>query len=227
MVYFVLLFLEIFILFFLASSMSRNLSKFLSINLMSFIFLPGVIIHELSHLFIAAILFVPVRDMEFAPKKEGLGLKLGSVEIGKTDPFRRCLIGFAPVFAGIVLVVGLVYFFSSNILFFQDKNFYISIAATLVLIYLLFTISNTMFSSKTDMEGTAELLIIFFIIFALAYVLGFRLPLSYLDKIFTLHPWGAGFTKEIVGTIQKSTLFLLAPIIIDVMILGIIKLIKR
>jgi len=198
--------------------MSKNLSKFLSINLISILFLPGVIVHELSHLFIAAILFVPVGNMEFAPKKEGLGLKLGSVEIGKTDPLRRSLIGFAPVFAGIMLVVGLVYLFSSDILSFQNQNFYIFIAATLALIYLLFTISNTMFSSKADMEGTAELLITFFIIFALAYILGFRPPLSYLDKI---------FTPEITGVMQKSTLFLLAPIIIDLFILGTIKLIRR
>jgi len=59
MAYFVLLLLEIVILFFLSRSMSKTLSKFMSINLISFLLLPGMIIHELAHLFIAVILFVP------------------------------------------------------------------------------------------------------------------------------------------------------------------------
>jgi hypothetical protein len=182
---------------------------------MSVIFLPGVIIHELSHLLTAIILFVRVGDMEFMPKREGDGLKLGSVEIARTDPLRRSLIGFAPVFVGFLLVVGVVYFFTSNFLFFQNKNIYIFIAAIFVLVYLLFAISNTMFASRRDMEGTVEVLIVLTIIFLGFYVFGFRPSLSDLNKI---------FTKGFVGIIQKSGLFLLAPIIIDLLILGSIAL---
>src|ERR1035437_9168331 len=110
MVYVTSLLVEIVILFLLSRAMSKNLSRFMSINLLSFLFLPGVIVHELSHLLVAAILLVPVGEVEFSPKKNGDGIKLGSVQIGKTDPIRRCLIGFAPIFMGIVLVVGLAYF---------------------------------------------------------------------------------------------------------------------
>jgi hypothetical protein len=202
-------------LFLLSRAISRTLSKFLSMNIISIIFLPGVIIHELSHLFAAAILFIPVGKMEFMPKKENNKLKLGSIEIAKTDPFRRSIIGFAPVFVGLAIIVGSVYLFSHNISYLQNENYYMFIAASLILTYLLFAISNTMFSSSRDMEGTAEILIILVIIFTLAYVLGFRFPLSYLDKI---------FTKEIIGTIQKSVIFLIAPITIDLFILGMIRL---
>jgi hypothetical protein len=195
--------------------MSKNLSRYLSTNLMSVIFLPGVVIHELSHMLIATILFVPVGGMEFMPKKEGNGLKLGSIEIAKTDPVRRCLIGFAPVFVGLLIVLGAVYLFTSNILFFQNTNIYIYITAIFVLIYLLFAISNTMFSSSRDMEGTAEILITLAIIFLGFYAFGFLPSLSDLNKI---------FTKGFVGIIQKSGLFLLAPIIIDLLILGAVKL---
>ena len=187
----------------------------MSINLISFLLLPGVIIHELAHLFIAVILFVPVGDMEFAPKKNGNGVKLGSVEIAKTDPIRRSIIGFAPIFAGLVLVVSAVYLFSANILFWQKQNLYLFTAVILILIYLLFAISNTMFASKRDMEGTVEILITLITIFIGAYILGFRFPMAYLDKI---------FTKELLGVIQKSSIFLLAPITIDVFILGAVKL---
>lgn len=218
MIYFILLFIEAIILFLLSRFMSKVLYRFMSINLMSFIFLPGIIIHELSHLFAAVILFVPVGDMEFIPKKDGDGIKLGSVEIGKTDPIRRAVIGFAPAFAGLLIVIGAIYLFSSNISFFQNLNFYVFIAVVLLLTYLLFAVSNTMFSSSADMKGAAEILITLIIIFAGAYILGFRPSLSLMDKI---------FTKEFIVIIQKSTVFLLVPIAIDLLILGTLKLIRR
>ena len=71
MIYFALLFIEISILFLLSRSMSKVLSGFMSVNLLSFIFLPGIIIHELSHLLVAVMLFVPVGNMEFTPKRNG------------------------------------------------------------------------------------------------------------------------------------------------------------
>lgn len=195
--------------------MSKTLSKFMSTNLISLIFLPGIIIHELSHFFIAVILFVPVGDMEFVPKKNDKGVKLGSIEIAKTDPIRRSLIGFAPVFVGLALIICVVYFFSSNILFLQNNNFYLFIVVILALIYSLFAVSNTMFSSSKDMEGTVEILITLLIIFTAVYILGFRPQLSYLDRVFT----GKSFEM-----IQQSAIFLLAPIAIDLFILGAIKL---
>ncbi len=185
---------------------------------MSFIFLPGVIIHELSHLLIAVILFVPVGDMEFTPKKGEERLKLGSVEIAKTDPVRRSIIGFAPVFVGLMLVVGIVYLFTSNILFFKEKEIYVLLVSVLAIIYFLFVISNTMFSSKVDMEGTLEILITLVIIFLASYILGLRFSLTYLDKI---------FTKELIGMVQKSTIFMLVPIVIDLFILGTIRILTN
>lgn len=218
MFYFAILFLEILALFLLSRSMSKNLSRFMSINLMSFILLPGVIIHELSHLFAAVIMFVPVGNMEFTPKKNGNGVKLGSVEIGRTDPIRRSIIGFAPVFVGFLIVIGIVYLFTSNLDFFKGKDVYILVSVALGVVYLLFAISNTMFSSRKDMEGTIEILITLIIMFGIAYFLGFRPQISLSDSI---------FTKEVVGAIQKSSIFLLAPIGIDIGILGIIRAIYK
>jgi len=191
--------------------MSRTLSQFMSINFLSVIFLPGIIVHELSHLLVAIVLFVPVGNMEFIPKRHGNSVKLGSVEIGKTDPIRRSLIGFAPVFVGFSIISTAVYYFSSNILFLQSQGAYVFVILTIFLAYLLFAVSNTMFSSSKDMEGTAEILITLFIIFVAAYLLGFHPQLSVLNKI---------FTKEFVELIRKSEFFLLAPIMIDLFILG-------
>ena len=218
MVYVFLLFLEIIVLFFLSKKISNALSKFLSTNFLSFLFLPGVIIHELSHMLAAVILFVPVGNMEFAPKRSDSGLKLGSIEIAKTDPVRRSIIGFAPVFAGLMIVIGIVYIFTSNILFFKDKEIYILVIAIIGLIYLLFAVSNTMFSSSRDMEGTAEILITLVIIFGGAYILGFRFPDFIIDFV---------FSDEVIGLIKKAILFLLAPVAIDLTILAIIKMHKK
>lgn len=218
MVFFVFLLLEIFVLFLLSRATTHTISKFVSVNLLSFLFLPGTIIHELSHMIIAAILFVPVGEMEFVPKKSGNGIKLGSVEIGKTDPIRRAVIGFAPVLAGLMLIITIVYFFSSNLLFFQDQKIYLSIVIIVAIIYLLFAISNTMFSSKKDMEGTVEILLTLAIVFIIVYIAGFRPQLSVLEKI---------FTKEAIEIVRKSAIFLLAPISIDLLILGAIKVIHR
>lgn len=205
-------------LFLLSRKISKTLSKFLSINLLSFLFLPGVIIHELSHLLIASVLLVPVGHMEFTPKKSQNGVKLGSVEIAKTDPIRKSIIGFAPVFVGFMIIVGIVYLFTSNISSIKDKDFYVLGIVFVLTGYLLFAISNTMFSSSKDMEGTIEILITLLIIFAGVYILGFRIPVSFVEKI---------LTSNITEIVKKSTLFLSVPIVIDVVLLGTIKLFKR
>lgn len=218
MIFFGILFLEITIMFLLSRATSKALSRLMSINFLSILFLPGVIIHELSHMLIAVILFVPVGDMEFMPRASPNGVKLGSVEIAKTDPIRRSIIGFAPVFTGLAIIIAAVYFFNSNISFFQGKNLFIFITTILVATYLLFAISNTMFSSGKDMEGTVEILITLVIIFAAIYILGFRPSLDSTQKL----P-----IKEFAEIIKKSSAFLLVPIVVDLLVLGIIKLFTR
>lgn len=214
MTYFLLFFLEIGLLFFLSRIVSKTLSRFLSIHVLSFLFLPGIIVHELSHLLVSGILFVRAGDIEFTPKITDKGLKLGSVEIARTDPVRRSIIGFAPVFVGISIIIGIVYLFSSNLVLFRE-NLYGVALMTLGAGYILFAISNSMFSSKKDMEGTLELVIALIVIFTVLYLIGLRMPSYFVEYL---------FRPEVLRLIQKSSLFLLAPIIIDVLILGAIKL---
>ena len=214
MIYLFLFFLEISILFFLSKAISFTLSRFLSIPVLSLLFFPGVVVHELSHMLVASILFVRVGDVEFKPKVIDNALKLGSVEIGKTDPIRRAIIGFAPVGVGISLILGIVYFVSGNLPYFWENQIFISIIIVLGILYLLFVISNTMFSSKADMEGTLELLIIALIIIIALYLIGPRFP-EFIIKFLS--------SKEIVGIVQKSSIFLIAPIVVDLVILGIVR----
>src|SRR5258708_2029001 len=100
-----LFFAELFLLFLMSRTLTRLLSSFLfrltrskklTIYTLSVLFFPGTLIHELSHAVMAGILFVPVAHMEFIPKIEEGGVKLGSIAVAKTDPLRRLLIGMAP-----------------------------------------------------------------------------------------------------------------------------------
>lgn len=233
MFFLVLFLLEITLLFFLSKLLTKSLSKALltftksskiTVNIIAFLFLPGVVVHELSHLLMAGILFVRTGEIEFMPEITKDGVKLGSVGIVKTDPIRRAIIGFAPVLVGTALVLGLIHFAvnSNSIVQTIELNGLLGIAIIAIIIalifYLLFAVSNTMFSSRADKQGSIEILITLLIIFVSAYIIGFRPPLFFIEKI---------LTKEVIEVIQKSVLFLLAPIIIDIVLLGIIKLLKR
>ena len=137
------------LLFFLSQRVTRLLSHLFmtifrntttTVYLLSFLFLPGVVLHELSHLLVANLLLVPTGEVEFFPEIQGHEVKMGSVAVAKTDPLRRFLIGLAPIIGGIGVIAVASGFLGSSLLF-----------------YCIFQIANTMFSSKKDMEGALEL----------------------------------------------------------------------
>src|SRR5512143_3959424 len=72
-----------------------------TITLFSIIFLPGVLLHELSHYLVAVVLGVPTPRFSLIPQVLPTGkLQLGYVETARTDIVRDSLIGAAPLFAG-------------------------------------------------------------------------------------------------------------------------------
>src|SRR5471030_284135 len=115
----VLLFLgELFFLFLLSQRLTRSLSFFfykvtkskkITILLLALLFLPGTFIHELAHYLMAIILFVHAEGLELIPKIQEHDVKLGSVQIERTDPFRRLLIGMAPFLFGTSILLSLLY----------------------------------------------------------------------------------------------------------------------
>lgn len=146
-------------------------SSTVSFFLLSFFFFPGVVVHELSHLFVAQILGVKAYKMEFKPEFHQGSLKMGSVTIEKTDFLRSFLIGVAPLFAGISILSASVYF-----LFFTLHVPKIAFSFPVVLFglgvfYSFFTITNTMFSSRKDMDGALKLLIVVILLVSLLYFL--------------------------------------------------------
>ncbi len=214
MIFFLLFIIEFILLFFLAKKLIKSLflllfritrSQNVVINALAVIFLPGTIIHELAHLLVAGIMLVPVGEISVLPEVEGNGVKLGSVQIGKVDPFRLTIIGVAPVLVGMVLIFGILYFgqSSSHLAWWQ-------IALGL---YLIFEISNTMFSSKKDIAGTIGFVVAILVVFiAIIVALYFLRPLL-LQNIWIrlLHQdW-----EPVSNFFKQSSLYLLVPLILD------------
>jgi hypothetical protein len=197
---------------FLTQSLLRLLFKFtknkkIAVSLFFCLFFPGIVIHELAHLFTARLLFVRTGRMVLFPKIVEDEVRLGSVDVEKTDPFRRLLIGVAPVLFGLALVFGILFYLQPLAV----KN----LALYVLLIYVIFAIGNTLFSSKKDLEGVVEFLLAA-ILFALA--------------IFILRPeavravFGILQKPEIANFFKSADLLLIVPILLDLVIMIFVRL---
>lgn len=184
-----------------------------SIYLLSLIVLPGTLVHELAHLLTAGGLLVRVGEVSLFPEIKENGVKLGHVEIEKTDFIRRALIGFAPVFFGIGILVGGIWF--ANAQFFSKGEYPIWLLG--ILFYLVVVIGNTMFSSKKDLEGTVGFLVLMISTVGAMYFLG-------MNQIFTLMINGI---ESNMGFYQNFALFLGVPVIGDVLVYILAKLLVK
>jgi len=166
----------------------------------SLIFIPGTIIHELSHFFAAMIFFLPVKDIQIFPKFEGSQIKLGHVVYVKKDFLRGILVGVAPFFGALILFFGLSFF---NL--FPSK----SLVLNMVIIYVIFTVSSLMFSSKQDLVD---------IIYLIPFVI-FLLIISYLFQPF-IPSFNMPYFKNIIAGIEffliKVNYYLFLSVVIHV-----------
>ncbi len=186
--------LELIILWLLSRRLSQNLfisiflltkSRPFAISVLSLIFFPGTVIHELAHLFTAEILGVRTSGLTLVPESiEQKDVRTGSVSIAQSDPIRRALIGIAPIFAGLGLLGVLSYFLpgileqvqldiANNILFTSY-----SVYTLIVMVYALFAVSNTMFSSPEDMEGFWPVVGVITLLATAMYIAGIRIHLT-------------------------------------------------
>jgi hypothetical protein len=200
---------------YLINSLSRlffrvSRSEKVTVALLAYLFLPGTIVHELSHLLAAGLLFVGAGNMQLTPKIIEDGVRLGSVEIEKTDILRRAIIGVAPVLVGATVIFGTLFYL-------QSLNF-LSAVSILISVIIIFEVSNTLFSSKKDLEGTLEFVITLSVISAGVVIIKPGIMqnfLSFFQKV------------EIVNFFKNADLFLLAPILIDTLLIMITRLFIR
>lgn len=185
-----------------------------TITLLAILFFPGVLIHELAHFLMATLLFVPTGEIEFIPQIMEDRVKLGSVQIGVTDPFRRAIIGIAPVIIGAAMLVGILYYFTTHTFTSSAQDILIVIG----IFYVVFEISNTMFSSKRDVEGTLELGVSLLVIGLILYVSGVRLPESVISAV---------TTPAVFSFFEQTTKLLLLPLLLNYSLLGVSKLVGK
>lgn len=182
---------------------------------MALLFLPGTILHEISHMIVAGLLLVPVGEIDLWPQVEENGIRLGSIQVGKTDILRRFIIGIAPIVVGLFIMTSILVIFKETLL---DSP---SIWQIGLILYAVFEIGNTMFSSKKDLEGAFVVLISSLILLALILVgllLTNHLPdFSMISKINLI---------RVEQIMQKVNLFLIIPIGINLLILGLTKLLR-
>ncbi|MBC7251173.1 MAG: hypothetical protein H5T62_12910 [Anaerolineae bacterium] len=174
--------------------------------LLALVMLPGTIVHEVCHFVAATFLFVKVTNVSFTPKLTDGGLSLGRVQFAKKpDPFRDALIGIAPLIGGSAILVPIVawgfsfpmpsYFLGVSHLVTElsalRTNIDPSSTRDLIVLWLLFSIGNSVFPSKSDRRawGLAGILIVL-LGGALWYFVGLspsdllvRLPLSVLEIV--------------------------------------------
>jgi hypothetical protein len=141
--------------------LTRNVQ--LTIGLFSFLFFPGVFLHELSHFLMAKILRVRTGKMSLLPRALPNGrLQMGYVETVSTDIVRDSLIGLAPLIAGTLFVAYAgIYKLQVHTLWNvlrdgQTHLFWVGLGLLpkaqdfYLWFYLTFAISSTMMPSESD-----------------------------------------------------------------------------
>lgn len=134
-------------------------------TIIALLYLPGTLLHELSHLITASILRVPTGQLTLFPRldKANNHFKLGSVQVGKTDPIRSSLIGAAPTLIGVVVL----YFLITQIKIIEQTSFSVALIGQLLsrtfgldwtktellVFFLIFSIGSTLHTSPSDRKA--------------------------------------------------------------------------
>ena len=135
----------------------------LTVGLFSFLFFPGVFLHELSHFVMAKILSVRTGKTSLIPRSLPDGrLQMGYVETAQTDIVRDSLIGLAPLIAGSLFIAyaGLnrmgfrillaVLANGQTELFWKGLKLLPQVNDFFLWFYLVFAVSSTMMPSESD-----------------------------------------------------------------------------
>lgn len=157
----------------------------LSNVLFSLLFLPGILLHEVSHFLMATILRVPTKKFSVIPQTLADGrLRLGYVETAKTDLLRETLIGAAPLLSGILFIayVGMIQFGFTDIWrSFQasaqipaqvEVSALVSQPDFWLWLYLVTVVSSTMMPSTSDRQSWLPVLGVGLFMVALGILVG-------------------------------------------------------
>jgi hypothetical protein len=145
------------------------------------VFLPGTLLHELSHWFVAQVLGVRTGRLELGPKVvRGGVVQMGAVTYQRSDVVRESLVGLAPLITGSIVVVLLTYrrfgLVVPSVLGFQGiwelvRRIW-QAPDSWIWLYLLLSVSNTMLPSSSDRRSWGMLALYVLLIVGLLYFAG-------------------------------------------------------
>jgi len=133
--------------------------------LYALILFPGVLLHELSHAVVAALLGVRIGKINILPRRMGNRIQLGFVPIQETDFLRASMIGAAPLFFGstVIFLLGQFVFGTPEMIAALLQADWLTAVQGLrtafhapdmwLWAYLVFAVGNTMLPSNSDMHA--------------------------------------------------------------------------
>jgi hypothetical protein len=150
------------------------------IVLWSIVFLPGTVIHEMSHFLFAMVTGARTGKIEIFPRfleedwekeEENTGVILGSVQTQKLNLVQGFLVGTAPFVVGITLLIWLAAMIQVS---FNESSIYLLLFQG----YLFFTVSNSFFPSWTDIKQVIPLVVVILVAGILFWLIGIKVILS-------------------------------------------------
>jgi hypothetical protein len=189
-------------------------------------FLPGTLVHEFSHWLMAQALGVKTTGFRVLPRLDRKGvIQLGAVDVRGGGLVQHTLIGMAPMLLGGLLTLVLSYLLvdadalSAAVLTGQFQGIWTTARGmfahsdAFILLYLLFTISGSMFLSASDRAPIQQLAIYVAAIAFLFYLFGLvpAVPESWartIGEMFAI--FASGLAVALIVHVMITGLFALA-----------------
>ncbi len=151
------------------------------------VLLPGTFLHEVSHWLAASLLFVRTHRLSLWPELKDNGwMQMGAVHMqGRIDPFRHSVIGLAPLICGslVILLIGELMLDVNELsrLMLQGRlNPVVESIGEVALLpttwlglYLIFSISNSMFPSTSDRQAWLPAILYIILLLVIFVALGY------------------------------------------------------
>lgn len=169
--------------------------------LVSILFFPGTVIHEMAHYFFAVITNLRVREVKLFPEFHEGYIKLGRVLYEKKDFVRGIIVGIAPI------IIALFFFWWLGAFrLFPNENPYLN----LIFGYIVFAVSSTMFSSKQDLVDLIYIIPLFIIIGGLIYIFDIRADLILSN---------GGVVEGMMSVIKTINFYLLFSLVVNILLI--------
>ena len=144
--------------------------------------LPGVVLHELAHLVLAMLLRVRVVRADLFRFRRPGDARQGEVIVQRVDALRMSIIGAGPLLVGVPVALLLLRWLQLPPLSFTTDAITATLALlgepwSLVRLYLLWAVANTMFPSAADRAGWWTVGLVAAALVVMGLLTGYRLSL--------------------------------------------------